>query len=349
MFLGTWKSPAGLMREAVSAALASGLYAFDTANDYDNEKEIGEALASALKSGQVTRDQLFIQSKLWNTNHRPEHVKPDLVATLKDLQLDYVDTFVIHWPQASPSNGQLSLCKDGSRAAHKSENTMFPLEDDGSYCNDLGSHYVDTWRAMEALVDEGLCKTIGLSNFNRTQVAEILTNCRIRPVVLQNESHPHLQEKDLRDFCRVNGIVFQAYSPLLSADRPWLKAGSITSGPPPTGFELLDNPDILAIAAKYNKTAAQVVLRWHFQMGGSVAFKSVRAARIRENIAIFDFALTADDMAAFANFNIGWRHLMWAETSGHPDYPFKEQLPANFKMGKAPTNTERVGTFEKLK
>jgi diketogulonate reductase-like aldo/keto reductase len=343
VMLGTWKSPAAEMTTAVNAALSVGLRAFDTANDYDNESTIGAALAAAIASGVVKREELFIQSKLWNTNHRPEHVKPDLLATLADLQLTYVDCFVIHWPQASPSNGRLSLCKDGSRAAHKSENTMFPLEDDGTYCNDMASHFVDTWRAMEALVDEGLCRHIGLSNFNRSQVAEVLSIARIRPVVLQNESHPHLAELDLRAFCRIHDIQFQAYSPLLSPDRPWLISGSITSGPPPTGHELLDNPTIKAIAAKHSKSAAQVVLRWHVQLGGAVAVKSVRPERIRENLQIFDFELTAADMAAFADLNIGWRHLLWTETARHPDYPFKEQLPFGFTVGKAPTNTGKSG------
>merc|ERR1712113_82439 len=160
--------------------------------------------------------ELFVQAKLWNSNHRPEHVRPDIMKTLEDLQLDYIDSVVIHWPQAVPSNAKLSLRPDGCFPAHKSKGSMFPLDDEGYYCADMDSHYVETWAAMEALVDEGLTKSIGLSNFNKRQVEEILLNAKKhKPAVLQNESHPYLHEKDLRDYCRLRGIAFQAYSALL--------------------------------------------------------------------------------------------------------------------------------------
>merc|ERR1712113_839533 len=160
--------------------------------------------------------ELFVQAKLWNSNHRPEHVRPDIMKTLEDLQLDYIDSFVIHWPQAVPSNAQLTLRPNGCFPAHKSKNSMFPLDDEGYYCADMDSHYVETWAAMEALVEEGLTKSIGLSNFNKRQVEEILLNAKKhKPAVLQNESHPYLHEKDLRDYCRLHGIAFQAYSALL--------------------------------------------------------------------------------------------------------------------------------------
>ena len=206
---------------------------------------------------------------------------------------------------------------------------MFPTDDEGFYCYDADSHYVETWKAMEALVDKGKCKSIGLSNFNLAQVREILNipGLKYKPSVLQNESHPYLQEKDLRDYCRVHGIAFQAYSPLGSADRPWLKAGSITSGPPVTGYEVLQHPLIVKLADKYGKSAAAVVIRWHLQSGGTLAAKSVTPSRIEENIKVWDFSLTQEEMESFNDLNVGWRHLMWAETSAHPDYPFKSLLP----------------------
>merc|ERR1711934_797910 len=143
-------------------------------------------------AGVVKREELFVQAKLWKSNHRPEHVRPDIMKTLEDLQLDYIDSFVIHWPQAVPSNAKLSLRPDGCFPAHKSKNSMFPLDDESFYC-----------AAMEALVDEGLTKSIGLSNFNKRQVEEILLNAKKhKPAVLQNESHPYLHEKDLRDYCK---------------------------------------------------------------------------------------------------------------------------------------------------
>ena len=205
-----------------------------------------------MKRGLVKRDELFIQVKLWNSNHRPEHVRPDLMASLKDLKLSYVDSFVIHWPMAVPSTGDNAVIREnGCYPAHKSKNTLFPLDDEGYYCADKASHYVETWHEMEKLVDEGLVKSIGLSNFNLRQVREILSNARKHlPSVLQNESHLYLQEKDLRDFCRIHNIVFQAYSSLGSADRPWRVAGSIVSGPPISGYELLEHPALKEMAAK---------------------------------------------------------------------------------------------------
>merc|ERR1711997_644988 len=342
--LGTWKSPPQKTKQAVLTAVRAGYRFIDCANDYDNEHVIGEALQELYAEGIVKRSDLFIQAKLWNSNHRAEHVEPDLDATLKDLGTTYVDSFVIHWPQACPSTGLAPTLRNNPRCpgisqnypAHFSKGTMFPCDKEGYYCNDQESHYVETWKAMEKLVDNGKTKTIGLSNFNKTQVAEILSipGIKHKPAILQNESHPHLQEKDLRDFCRINKIVFQAYSALGSADRPWRTQGSITSGPPITGHEVLDNPEILKLGKKYGKTSAQIVLRWHAQMGGSMVCKSVTPSRVEANYQIWDFALDADDMAAMDDLNVGWRHLMWAETSMHPDYPFKGELPYNYKLEK---------------
>jgi len=166
--LGTWKAPANKTKQAVLTAVRAGYRFIDCANDYDNEHVIGEALQQLYKEGTVKREDLFIQAKLWNSNHRPEHVRADLEATLKDLQTPYVDSFVIHWPQAVPSNGKyVALRPGGCYADHESKKTMFPLDDEGYYCADMDSHYLETWDAMEKLVDEGLCKSIGLSNFNR--------------------------------------------------------------------------------------------------------------------------------------------------------------------------------------
>jgi len=333
--LGTWKAPPEKTKAAIITAVEAGYRMIDCANDYDNEHVIGEALQELFAAGTVKREELFIQAKLWNSNHRPEHVLPDIEKTLADLQLDYLDSFVIHWPQAVPSNKQLTLRPDGCFPAHHSKGSMFPLDDEGYYCADLESHYVETWAAMEQLVDRGLTRTIGLSNFNKRQVEEVLlTAKKYKPAVLQNESHPYLHERDLRDYCRIHGIAFQAYSALGSADRPWRLTGSITSGAPKTGYEVLSHPDILAIAARHGKSAANVVLRWHLQLGGTLCCKSVTPARIRDNYQVWDFQLDEVDMALITKMNVGWRHLLWAETSMHPDYPFKDCLPADYELQK---------------
>jgi len=330
--LGTWKSPKGKVAEAVKAAIAAGYFGIDCANDYGNEAEIGQALKELFDEGVVKREQIFIQAKLWNSNHRKDHVRADLVATLRDLQLTYVDSFVIHWPQACPSSGKApALNEHGPFAAPAAQGTMFPLDEQGRYCCDLESHFVETWHAMEELVDEGLCKTIGLSNFNVAQIREVMAAAKKhQPAVLQNECHPYLQLKDLVDFCRLHNIQFQAYSPLGSYDRPFVRPGDP---------ELLQDERIAAIAAKYHKSVAQVVLRWHTQRGVAACPKSITPSRIKENYEIWDFELTSEDMQEFDRFNMGYRLLLWAETAGHPDYPFKDDLPHNFVVGPAPTNT----------
>ena len=146
---------------------------------------------------------------------------------------------------------------------------------------------------------------------------------KYKPAVLQNESHPYLHEKDLRDFCRIYNIAFQAYSALGSADRPWRKEGSITSGAPKIGHEVLNHPSIVNMAEKYKKTTANIVLRWHVQMQGCCIAKSATPSRIEQNLKIWDFELSKEDMDSINDLNVGWRHLMWAECSMHQDYPFK--------------------------
>eukprot|EP00095_Tigriopus_kingsejongensis_P011382 maker-scaffold68_size422247-snap-gene-0.14 protein:Tk11382 transcript:maker-scaffold68_size422247-snap-gene-0.14-mRNA-1 annotation:"unnamed protein product" len=347
--LGTWKSPPDQTKAAVKTAIEAGYRLIDCANDYNNEHVIGEALKELLEAGTIKREELFIQCKLWNSNHRTEHVRQDLMASLEDLQLDYVDSFVIHWPQAVPSHGEnVAVRKSGTYIDHYSKGTMMPIQDDGYYSWDKECHYMETWHAMEDLVDEGLCKTIGLSNFNLTQVREVMMKTKKHyPVVLQNESHPYLQEKDLRDFCRIHKIAFQAYSALGSFDRPWKDAGSITSGSPVTGYELLDNPVLIEMGKSLGKSPAQVVLRWHLEMGGTAVCKSVRPERIISNYGLWNFELTHEDLAQISDLNVGWRHLLWAETALHFDYPFKDFLPWDYLPGKPDLKALSVGPAPK--
>jgi len=331
--LGTWKSDIGKTGDAVYHAVKSGYRLIDTANDYNNEAEIGEALKKLFKDGIVKREDLFIQSKLWNSNHRAEFVEPDIRATLKDLQLDYLDSFIIHWPQACPATGKAPAVRtNGAHAAPAEQGTMFPYDPDTKrYCSDNKTHFAETWKAMEALVEKKLVKSIGLSNFNKAQIQEILSiSKKHKPMILQNECHPYLQQKDMVDFCAFHGIVFQAYSPLASKDRP--KMFRKENDP-----ELFENEIIVHLAKKYSKSPAQIVLRWHLQAGHSAVPKSVTPSRIEENIDIFDFSLTAEEMIHIGKLNCGWRILLWEHTAEHPDYPFKDDLPFGFTVPPTPS------------
>mmetsp|Transcript_5049 Transcript_5049/g.15141 ORF Transcript_5049/g.15141 Transcript_5049/m.15141 type:complete len:363 (-) Transcript_5049:71-1159(-) len=335
--LGTWKSARGKTGDAVRAAIKAGYRMIDCANDYGNEDEVGDAIADMIKEGVVKREDLFIQCKLWNTNHRKEHVKPDLMATLKDLQLDYVDSFVVHWPQACPATGSRpAVGVDGIEPKPKDQPTMFPLEENGHYASDNDCHFMEAYHAMEDLVDEGLCKSLGISNFNIRQIHECLESAKKHlPCVLQNECHPYLQQKDIIDVCRNNQIVFQSYSPLGSGDRPWQRK--------PGEVELLDDPRLKEIADAKGKTVAQIVLRWHLDRGITCVPKSVTPSRIQGNIDLFDFKLEAEEIKAFDRLNQGRRFLMWDPTSLHPDYPFKEDLPFGYET-EQPLKVAALGT-----
>ena len=155
------------------------------------------------------------------------HIREDLMDTLKNLQVDYLDAYVIHWPMRSPSTGNAAtLVGHGSYPAHFSKGTMFPLNDDMTYCNDMEGHFVETYNYMETLIDEGLVKSIGVSNFNLAQLKEVVGCVKKHKVsVLQNECHPYLQQKDIIDYCKIKDIQFQAYMPLGSWDRPMAKEG----------------------------------------------------------------------------------------------------------------------------
>ncbi len=236
-------------------ALENGYTNLDTANDYNNEPEVGAGIKNVLSKGNLKRSDLFIQSKLWNSNHRAEHIRADLEQTLTDLQLDYVDSYVIHWPQANPSVITApTLRTTGAFPANYKKGSMFPIDDDGYFMSDVDCHYTETWEAMQSLVDEGKVRSIGLSNFNKRQIEEVLAmDLKHRPAVLQNECHPYLQQKDLIDFCNINKIVFQAFSSLGSGDT------HVALSQSPTGVIPLRDPYVARLAKKYNKTEGQVL------------------------------------------------------------------------------------------
>eukprot|EP01060_Flectonema_neradi_P011923 TRINITY_DN1886_c0_g1_i4.p1 TRINITY_DN1886_c0_g1~~TRINITY_DN1886_c0_g1_i4.p1 ORF type:complete len:365 (+),score=70.46 TRINITY_DN1886_c0_g1_i4:57-1151(+) len=340
--LGTWKSPAGKTGEAVKAAVRAGYRMIDTANDYNNEHEIGQALKELFDAGEVKREELFIQSKLWNANHRPKNAEKDLHATLKDLQLDYLDAYLIHWPMACPAlpdGSRHGIRESGAEPGLFSDERpgggcwMFPLDNDGKYCSDNEQHYTTTWQWMETQVQKGLVRAIGVCNFNKRQLTELLNMATVPVSIVQNEIHPYYQQKDYIDFCKHNKVQVQAFSPLGSSDRP--SCYRKDNDPP----SVMENPVVTGIAAELGRTPAQVIIRWHVQRGVSCVPKSITPSRVEANYKVWDFELSREHMDKMSELNIGWHFLLWEDTSMHPNYPFRDELPPGHKPGKAPLAT----------
>jgi diketogulonate reductase-like aldo/keto reductase len=240
-------------KEATKAALEVGFRQFDTAERYRNEEQVGEAMRGVFQEGKLKREEVFICSKLWNTNHRPERVRPAFEASLRRLQLDYVDLYCIHTP-----------------FAFKPGDEQDPRDENGKVIYDVATTLTDTWKALESLVDGGRCKAIGLSNVSLRQLKEVFEISRVKPAVLQIESHPYLPEWELLDYCKKNGIVMQAFAALGHGMEP----------------RLLDDPIITAIAKRVRKTPAQVLLAWAVQRTTAPLTTSTSTRYIKENVDI---------------------------------------------------------------
>ncbi|XP_041968782.1 aldo-keto reductase family 1 member B1-like isoform X3 [Aricia agestis] len=294
--LGTWKSKAGEVTQAVKDAIDIGYRHIDCAFVYGNEKEVGEAITAKINEGVVKREDLFITSKLWNTFHKPELVRGALQQSLDNLNIKYLDLYLIHWPQAYKEGGAL-----------------FPADADGKIqFSDVD--YVDTWRAMEPLVEAGLVRSIGLSNFNSKQIERVLAVAKVKPVVNQIECHPYLNQSRLIAFCSERGIKVTAYSPLGSPDRPWAKPGDV---------QLMEDPKIKAIADKLGKTVAQVLIRYQIDRGNIVIPKSVNKGRIASNFDVLDFQLSPQDLQLIDSFNCNGRFVPMTASLGHKYHPFE--------------------------
>ena len=240
-------------KQATETALEVGFRHLDCAERYRNEEAVGDAMQEAFKAGRIQREDVFVTTKLWNTNHRPERVKPACDASRRRLQLDYLDCYLIHTPFAfRPGDDQ------------------DPRDVRGQVIYDSGVTLVETWRALERLVDNGQCKAIGLSDITLDKLREIVAAARIKPAVVQVESHPYLPEWDLLDYCHQNGIVLLAFAALGHGMEP----------------RLLDDPVIIAIAQRLRKTPAQVVLAWALQRGTAFLTTSVTRSRIQENFEL---------------------------------------------------------------
>jgi len=294
--LGTWKSAKNQVYEAVKYAVKEAGYRhIDCAFVYGNEHEVGNAIHELISTRVVKRQQLFITSKVWNTFHSKQKVVENFEKTIKALQIDYLDLYLIHWPMG-----------------YKEGDDLFPKDDkDNVLYSDVD--YTETWQAMERLVEEGKIRSIGVSNFNQQQIGRILSICRLPPAVNQVEMHPYLTQQELVKFCHEKRIVVTAYSPLGSPDRPWAK---------PEDPSLLEEPVLKEMAKSYNKSVAQLLIRFQIERSLVVIPKSVTPKRILENAQVFDFQLSDEDMRKIEKFDRGHRFCALAHVKSHPHYPF---------------------------
>jgi len=262
---GTLIPDSALTISATRDALLAGFRHFDCAERYGNEREVGQALKEGLAATNLSREKIFVTTKLWNSNHRPERVEPAFDASLARLGLTYLDLYLIHTPYAFQPGDNYD-----------------PRDKDGNVIYDRDVTLLDTWKALESLVDHGKCRAIGLSDITLEMLKPLYQSARIKPAVVQVESHPYLPETELLDFCKQNGIVLLAFAPLGHGMKPGL----------------LEDPVITAVAARVGKTPAQVLLAWAVQRGTALLTTPRSAARAKEN---FDIARLPQD--AFDEIN----------------------------------------------
>ena len=239
--------------KATKTALEVGFRHFDCSERYRNEQAVGKAMQEVFKAGKIQRKDVFVTTKVWNNNHRPERVKPAFDASCKRLQLNYIDCYLVHTP-----------------FAFKPGDEQDPRDEGGQVIYDTGVTLVETWQAMERLVDEGQCKSIGLSNISLEKLKEVVEAARIKPSAVEVESHPYLPEWDLLEYCQRYGIVLLAFAPLGHGMDP----------------KLLDHPVIVSIAQRVKKTPAQVLLAWSVQRGTAFLTTSTNPSRIQENFEL---------------------------------------------------------------
>lgn len=285
--LGMWKIENSQVAEVVEQAVQCGYRHFDCASDYGNEVEVGQGLNRVLSVGQVQRNDLWVTSKLWNTYHRAEHVRPALMRTLSDLQLDYLDLYLIHFPIA-----QRFVSFDERYPA----GWFFDPNADTPQMEMERVPILETWQAMEELVGEGLVREIGVCNFGTSLLRDLMASSETPPAVLQVESHPYLTQEKLLRFCRETGIAFTAFSPL--GAQSYFSLGMADASE-----AIIQQSCVKEIAASHSRTPAQILLRWGVQRGTALVPKTSNDERLRENLSVFDFELSDEEMASITRLN----------------------------------------------
>ena len=281
--LGTWKSKPNEVHNAIKLAIKQGYRHIDCAPIYGNESEIGKALAECLAEEIVTRVDMWITSKLWNDAHDKSDVIPALKQTLCDLQIDYLDLFLMHWPIA---------LKKGTLLA-KSAEDLVALDE---------MPLAQTWEAMEEAHNLGLAKHIGVSNFGQKHLGNLLEKARIKPEMNQIELHPYLQQEQLFSYCNAHEVLITAYSPLGAPDRPDMIKRKDES-------QLLHDSTIKAIATAKNATPAQVLVSWALHKDVAVIPKSVNPSRIVENFQAQQLRLSKEEIATIATLDKNFRYV----------------------------------------
>jgi D-xylose reductase len=284
---GLWKIAKEDCAEAVYQAIKAGYRHLDSACDYGNEKEVGDGIKRAIEDGLCTREDLWVTSKLWNTYHRPAHVQVALERSLADLQLDYLDLYLIHFPIAQ---------------AFVPFEERYPPE----WLSDNGKMEIEpvplfeTWKAMESVCDLGLARQIGVCNYNSGLLHDLMSYARIKPAMLQIESHPYLTQTRLIRLAKQYGLSVTAFSPLGALSYLELDMASKNES-------VLEQAVVKKAAERLGKTPAQVVLRWGVQRGNAIIPKTTNPKRLVENLSIFDFVLSDDEMQAIDDLNCNRR------------------------------------------
>lgn len=292
--LGTWKLPRDEVEPTVAAAIDIGYRHFDCASIYNNEREIGAALRSALKEGRAKREEIWVSSKLWCNAHAAKHVRPALIRSLKNLQLDYLDLYLIHWP--------VSFRAD----------ITFPKKPD-QYISPKELPIIETWKAMEKMVKKGLCRHIGVCNFSIPKLRELKREATIAPYTNQIELHPYLQQPEMVEYCHDNAIKITAYSPLGSGKIPDIR---VNTSPP----SLFNHPEIRDLATKYKATPAQILIAWALNRKTIVIPKSAHPKRLLENLMSHNLEINNSDMEVINQLDLNYRFLngTYFTTPGSP-------------------------------